>query len=120
MPKRDYSFFIVDIFVAIDLIKRYSSSMETVRDLLSDEAFSIIIIRELEVIGEAMNNILRNQDLKNYVLSKWRDIVDFRNVVAHEYFGISYDEVFNIVKYNIPNEMLYCGRWMNAKKNYQK
>ena len=34
--------------------------------------------------------------------SEWRAVVNFRNIIAHEYFGINYDEVFNIVKKHIP------------------
>lgn len=52
--------------------------------------------RLLEIIGEAVNRITPS----TLALSKrdipWRDIVDFRNLVSHEYFRVDYTIVFQI------------------------
>ena len=44
-------------------------------------------IKQLEIIGESANNITK--ELKQmYNKIKWREIVGFRNLLIHEYFGI--------------------------------
>ena len=32
----------------------------------------------------------------------WQKIKDFRNIIAHDYFGIDADEIWDIVKRKIP------------------
>lgn len=45
------------------------------------------MLRCLEIIGEAANNI--PQELKvNYPEIPWRDMISMRNKVLHEYFGV--------------------------------
>jgi len=81
---------------------RHSRDINSPEDLMADEAASFIITRQFEIIGEAMRYLIECEDLKDYILPKWRKIVDFRNVVIHEYFGISYRHVFDIVKTEVP------------------
>ncbi len=46
------------------------------------------VLHELVIIGEAANKL--SDDLKaQYPEIPWRDIVDFRNVLAHHYWGNS-------------------------------
>lgn len=58
-------------------------------------------MRELEIIGEAIKHILASKEMRHLTKSEWRIIVDFRNVITHEYFGIDVDEVFKAVKEDI-------------------
>ena len=47
--------------------------------------------------------------LSTYIKPSWRDVVDLRNIVAHEYFGINVDLIFDIVKKDVPkleNELI--------------
>ena len=100
MPKRSVEFFMLDILVAIDTIQRHSATIKNSNDFAADETRYNVILRQLEIIGEAMKQILENKKLQTK--PEWRDIVDFRNIVAHEYFGINVKEVFDIVKNEIP------------------
>jgi uncharacterized protein with HEPN domain len=102
MPKREIEFFIVDMLVALDLIMRKTESMTVSDELLYDEDAWNIVSRALEIVGEAMKNVLDSDMLKNIIKPEWRDVVDFRNVVAHEYFGINADQIFDIVKKEVP------------------
>jgi uncharacterized protein with HEPN domain len=53
-------------------------------------------IRELEIIGEATGKISQETKEK-YPNIDYRTIKDFRNVLAHEYFGIDMQIVWGIV-----------------------
>ena len=59
------------------------------------------IIRNLEVIGEAVIHI--SDDLKqNYPDVLWREIRGMRNFVTHQYFGIELSEIWSTVINDIP------------------
>jgi len=59
------------------------------------------IIRNLEVIGEAVRNI--SNDLKlNYPDVSWKEIRGMRNIVTHHYFGVELNEIWSTVINDIP------------------
>ena len=91
---RDASFYIVDILIAIlkskEYTKKFSNASEFKWSMLEWDA----TIRQLEIIGEAVKHLIRLNILDN---SKYRKIVDFRNLITHAYFGIDEDEVWYVV-----------------------
>jgi len=93
MSNRDISFYIVDIFIAIDKIERYTSKFTNAQALLYDEISWDATIRELEVIGEATKHLLKAEVIPR----KYRRIVDFRNQINHAYFGIDENIVWDVV-----------------------
>ncbi len=52
--------------------------------------------RVLEIIGEAINHVSPVTLGKANKEISWRDIVDFRNLVSHEYFRVDYTMVYKI------------------------
>ena len=94
MSKRDSSFYIVDIFIAIDKVERYTIKFTNASELLYDEMSWDATIRELEIIGEATKHLLKAE----IVPVKYRRIVDFRNQINHAYFGIDENIVWDVVK----------------------
>ena len=56
--------------------------------------------RNIEIIGEAMNQILKeNSEVE---ISKSRKIVDVRNRIIHGYDSVSDDVIWGIVIKNLP------------------
>lgn len=101
MSKRFAEFYIVDVLIAINRIKRYVLDFKDVNEFVSDEKCFDATMRELEIIGEAIKRILASEGMKHLTKSEWRIIVDFRNVITHEYFGIDVDETFKVIKEDI-------------------
>ncbi len=95
MSKRDISLYIVDIFIAINKIQRYTQEFTNAEDFKWSELQWDATIRELEIIGEATNNLIKLDILEN---DKYRKIVDFRNIIVYGYFGIDENEVWSVVK----------------------
>jgi len=90
---RDVELFVFDIYVAILKIEHVSKEFSNVQELLHDFRSWDSVIREFEIIGEASKYLIKNELIeKNY-----RRIVDFRNQITHEYFGIDQDIVWSII-----------------------
>jgi len=57
--------------------------------------------RQMEIIGEAVATI--SDELKEkHTDVEWYKIKAFRNVIAHEYFGISNKQVWNVICNDLP------------------
>ena len=99
MSKREFEFFIFDIFIAILKIEQTSSKFTNPQNLLYSYTDWDSVIREFEIIGEASKYLLN----ENILQQEHRVVVDFRNVIIHEYFGIDPDEVWDIIHYKLKN-----------------
>ena len=94
MSKREVELFIFDIYIAIVKIEYVSNEFTNIEDLLHDFKSWDTVIREFEIIGEASKHLIREDLLGN----KFQVVVDFRNLIIHEYFGIEPQEVDDIIK----------------------
>ena len=98
MSNRDITLYIVDIFIAIDKIERYTNTFSDGSALLSSELHWDATIRELEVIGEATRYLLEDELIEK----KYRRIVNFRNQIMHGYFGIDEAIVWDVIVHKLP------------------
>lgn len=71
------------------------------KDFVHDELHFDAVLRNLEIIGEVVKN-MSEEMRKKYPNVKWRKIAGFRDIVAHEYFGINDETVWDIVENEIP------------------
>jgi len=90
---RAVEMFIFDIYVATLKIKDTSNKFTNVQDLLYDYTKWDSVIREFEIIGEASKHLLKS----NLIHKDYQKIVNFRNQITHEYFGIDQDVVWLII-----------------------
>jgi len=97
---RDKSLFLDDILEAIRAIESYVVYIDF-DEFKNDRKTYQAVIREFEIIGEATKNIY--QDLKNiYPDYPWRKIIDFRNLITHNYFGIDFLTIWNTIFDKLP------------------
>src|SRR4051812_34672081 len=58
-------------------------------------------IKQIEIIGEAANNI--SEETRNKLSEvEWAQIIGMRNVLIHEYFGVDINLVWEIIQNDIP------------------
>jgi len=95
--KRDIELFIVDIYVAIEKIKEYTQPFNNPNDFQHSSLHWDASMRQLEIIGEALNKLLEDDKFNSLAPSYFRKVVNFRNSIVHGYFGIDLDEVWNII-----------------------
>jgi uncharacterized protein with HEPN domain len=75
---------------------------KTKEDFLSDDLLCHAIVRSLEIIGEAAKKV--DPEFKNeYPHIEWRKMAGTRDKMIHDYFGIDYEIVWDIIDQKIPD-----------------
>lgn len=70
--------------------------------IVNDPILSRAIIRSLEIIGEASTKV--DAEFKSiHPQIEWRKMSATRNRLIHDYFGVDYDIVLDIIKNKLPN-----------------
>jgi uncharacterized protein with HEPN domain len=73
---------------------------------LSKEIETRAVIRSLEIIGEATKKLpLDFRLLHSHI--PWSEIAGMRDILIHNYFGVDYDIVWNVIHANIPELKQY-------------
>ena len=68
---------------------------------LKDETLKRAFVRSIEIIGEAVKRLPEDFRKKHSTVD-WRAIAGTRDKLIHDYFGIDYDIVWDIVIDEIP------------------
>ena len=99
--KRHYSLFFEDTIDAMNKIESYIKDLDY--DSFSQNNMIIdAVVRNLEIIGEAVKNIPDNI-IDKYPDIPWKRMIGLRNIVIHTYFGIDLENIWKIVTENIPD-----------------
>jgi uncharacterized protein with HEPN domain len=97
---RDPELYLEDIEVSCKKIIRFTQGL-SFSDFISDDRTHDAVIRNLEIIGEAAKNV-PTEFREKYPDVEWRAIGMLRNIVAHEYFGVNDEIIWDIVTNKIP------------------
>lgn len=100
---KDKYVYIVTVLECIGLIKEYTSGY-TLESFLEDRKTQDAVIRNLEVIGQAIKDygIDALNSKKPHV--PWAQIAGMRNILAHEYLGVDIVMIWNTVQLHL-NEL---------------
>ncbi len=98
--KRNISLFVEDILNSINNIEEFSKNLDKEK-FSKDNLRQSAIIRQLEIIGEAVKNI-PNSFREKYPKIPWRDISGFRDILSHAYFGVNLDRIWRIIESDLP------------------
>ena len=89
------------IFDAIVSIEWFINEI-SIDEFLKNDLIVSAVIRKLEIIGEASNHL--SSSIKNkYSETDWVQIVGFRNIIAHEYFIVDNELVWEVVQNDLPS-----------------
>jgi len=92
------------ILQAIDSIREYTSDA-TADSYLADRRTQDAVVRNLEVIGEASNNIVKHhaEFTAAHTAVPWRFAYEMRNALSHGYFTIDHTLVWQTIQRDLPS-----------------
>ena len=99
MP-RDYKLRLDDILGSISKIFQYVEGMN-LDDFNCDNKTQDAVIRNLQIIAEASKHIPDKLKEKHTSIP-WAEIIGFRNIVVHQYFGVTIDIVWHTIYNELP------------------
>ena len=100
MAKRRDAQLVQDILEAISRITRYTAGL-TYGAFLDDTMVQDAVVRNLEIIGEAVKG-LPAEFRKKHKSVRWQDIGAMRNRLIHDYAGVNWEIVWNVIQTKLP------------------
>ena len=95
MLPREWRLRVDDILEAIARIERYVEGL-TFEQFQADQKTVDAVIRNLEVIGEAVRHLASQRDSLPDAIP-WADIAAMRNILIHAYFGVDLKIVWHTI-----------------------
>ena len=87
---------------SIEKIERFSTNIRSWQDLKNDEKTFDACLMNFVIIGESVLR-LDSSFVESKMHMEWHKIKAFRNLIAHDYFGIDVEEVWDIIANKIPH-----------------
>ncbi len=111
---RDEIMYLQDIAKSCRKIIRFTAGLSQ-PDLISDEKTYDAVVRNLEIIGEAAKHI--SEDLRARLPDvEWRKAAGLRDMLAHAYFGIDNDILWDVVQNRVPQLAEAIGAFLDERQ----
>jgi uncharacterized protein with HEPN domain len=100
MLNKDY-YIILSMLETIEKIVRYTSGYHSAEELYKNDRDFDAAMMNFIVIGEQVGKLTDDLKLNNKQIN-WQKIYSLRNILAHHYFGINVDIVWQIISIDLP------------------
>jgi uncharacterized protein with HEPN domain len=101
MSSRNADLYLQDILQACDDILNFTQTISSAAELQNDRRTFLAVIHSLEIIGEAARQMPKSFREKHSEFP-WRETASLRNVIAHEYFGLDNEIIWDVIQTQIP------------------
>lgn len=92
---RKIELYLNDILISIKRIEDYVKNL-SFREFSKDQKTIDAVIRNLEIIGEAVKKI--PHEIRSRYVYDWRSVAGLKDILIHKYFGVSKKIIWDIVK----------------------
>ncbi len=101
---RHFRLYLEDIHLSMTRILDYAEGMDILKFKQSYITVDAVV-RNFEIIGEASKN-LPDHITEKYPEVPWRKMYGLRNLISHEYFGVDYEMIWEIIISDLPQNLL--------------
>jgi uncharacterized protein with HEPN domain len=98
--KREFLLYLEDMLQSMERIEAYLGDFDFEK-FQNNNLVVDAVIRNFEIIGEASKNI-PSEIQEKYPEIPWKKMYGLRNLMAHEYFGVDHEMIWEIAKNNLP------------------
>ncbi|HEK24905.1 MAG: DUF86 domain-containing protein [Desulfurella sp.] len=96
MSKREPLLILMDILDEINNIELFVKDISSFDEFQNNTLVFYATIKALENIGEAVKNLPKS--VKQKYDYSWKEIAGFRDIIAHEYFGVDKEIVWDVIQ----------------------
>ena len=97
---------------AIERIERFAAG-KTFAEYEADEYFRSAVERQLEIVGEAMNQLRRVDPETAIAISELPRVVAFRNILVHRYANVDNRLVWGVLETDLSSLRVTLGRLLS-------
>lgn len=112
---RDETMYLEDITQSCEKIMQFTRGLDQA-GLVRDQRTYDAVIRNLEIMGEAAKHISEQfRDQLPHI--EWRRIAGLRDMLAHVYFGVDDDIVWDVVRNKVPELLRIVSEFLNQQQD---
>jgi uncharacterized protein with HEPN domain len=111
---RDEIMYLQDIVQSCEKVLQFTGGL-TLPELIQDQRTYDAVVRNLEIIGEAAKHISDNTRRKLPDV-EWKKVAGLRDMLAHAYFGIDNDILWDVIQNRIPQLAKVINAFLNEEK----
>ncbi len=100
MKEKNDLVFIEHILDSINAIEDFTKHTKK-NEFLSNRLKQSAVVREIEIVGEAVKNISEKLKDKHKVI-EWKAIAGTSDKMIHHYFGVDFNIVWEIIRKDMP------------------
>jgi len=97
---KDNNIYVKHILDAIADIEKYVTA-KTFAEFWEETLIQDGVIRKIEIVGEVARQI-SDKFKKEHQEIPWRQVVDLRNKLIHEYFGVDLEAIWLVTQKDLP------------------
>lgn len=100
MPTKDWTVWVHDVIEAINKIEKYLDGTDF-GEFKKNTMMSEAVLLNFQIIGEASKQIPQEIQEK-YPTIPWPEMKTIRNIIAHEYFRVDLDTIWETANNELP------------------
>ena len=101
--ERHFKLYLEDIYLSMTRILEYVDGKDFTK---FKQSYMVVdaVVRNFEIIEEASKNI-PDQVKEKYPEIPWMKMYGLRNLISHEYFGVDYEMIWEIITTDLPKNI---------------